>query len=276
MDIIRMSLLSAVGGGGSGAQIGTKSVTANGTYQAVDDNLDGWRTFTVAVPLTSLEVLANGVYTADSGGYNVVDVKVKTWEEEYQEALEDLEDMTEQRDEYSKCCGQVARLLGTDANCDSMKKKIIQDIVPTYPAPTDPAADVTSASENTPVVYAEVSGNYVYVYNSTWSEWTYQGPSIFTSAHMMSRQTIYRDVYDTDGNYITTQTSVGDASINCANEPQTAAWCFAQLREELWTGQYPAYQTVESGAGVLHLRLRAANVQGYMYETNWYFGPYTS
>ena len=48
MDIIKASLMAAVMGGG-GANLGTKTITANGTYAASDDSLDGYSEVTVNV-----------------------------------------------------------------------------------------------------------------------------------------------------------------------------------------------------------------------------------
>ena len=49
MELIKASLMAAVMGGG-GANLGTKTITANGTYAASDDSLDGYSEVTVNVP----------------------------------------------------------------------------------------------------------------------------------------------------------------------------------------------------------------------------------
>ena len=79
MDIIKASLMAAVMGGG-GANLGTKSITANGTYQASDDSLDGYSEVTVNVPIptmTSATFTQNGTYTASANtGWNSITVNV--------------------------------------------------------------------------------------------------------------------------------------------------------------------------------------------------------
>lgn len=69
---------------GGGSNLGTKTITANGLYNASDDSLDGYNSVTVAVPMPTfntdvLNVSANGVYNAlTSGldGYSEVNVQV--------------------------------------------------------------------------------------------------------------------------------------------------------------------------------------------------------
>ena len=65
---------------GGGSNLGTKNITANGTYQAQDDNLDGYSAVTVAVTptLQNKTITQNGTYTADSGydGLGTVAVNV--------------------------------------------------------------------------------------------------------------------------------------------------------------------------------------------------------
>ena len=63
--------------------LGTKSITANGTYNASSDNKDGYSQVTVNVPSTppviqSKSITKNGTYTAPSGvdGYSPVTVNV--------------------------------------------------------------------------------------------------------------------------------------------------------------------------------------------------------
>ena len=40
-------------GGGGGADLGTKTITDNGTYSASSDNLDGYSEVTVSIPSAS-------------------------------------------------------------------------------------------------------------------------------------------------------------------------------------------------------------------------------
>lgn len=69
---------------GGGANLGTKTVTSNGIYNAADDSLDGYNSVTVAVPMPTfntdvLNVSANGVYNAVTSGldgYSEVNVQV--------------------------------------------------------------------------------------------------------------------------------------------------------------------------------------------------------
>ncbi|MBP5593519.1 MAG: hypothetical protein J6X75_05085 [Clostridia bacterium] len=70
-------------GGGKSADLGTKTITANDTYLASDDGLDGYSEVTVNVPapapnLQSKIARQNGTVTADSGydGLSSVDVGV--------------------------------------------------------------------------------------------------------------------------------------------------------------------------------------------------------
>lgn len=66
--------------GGGGATLGTKSVTANGTYKAEDDALDGYSQVTVTVPASAVDtgtksITANG-NNQDVVGYAAVNVNV--------------------------------------------------------------------------------------------------------------------------------------------------------------------------------------------------------
>ena len=64
------------------ANIISKSITANGTYNAASDNADGYNPVTVNVPesvIVSKSITANGTYNASSDsadGYNPVTVNV--------------------------------------------------------------------------------------------------------------------------------------------------------------------------------------------------------
>lgn len=69
---------------GGNADLGTKSITSNGIYNAADDSLDGYNSVTVAVPMPTynsdiLNVSVNGTYNAaQSGldGFSEVNVNV--------------------------------------------------------------------------------------------------------------------------------------------------------------------------------------------------------
>ncbi len=65
---------------GGGAVLGTKNITANGTYEAEDDSLDGYSEVTVAVPASAVDsgtksITANG-NNQDVVGYAAVNVNV--------------------------------------------------------------------------------------------------------------------------------------------------------------------------------------------------------
>lgn len=67
--------------GGSSKIIAAKSITANGTYNAVDDNADGYNPVTVNIQLKLAEknIIKNGTYKAaddDVDGYSIVYVDV--------------------------------------------------------------------------------------------------------------------------------------------------------------------------------------------------------
>jgi hypothetical protein len=81
----------------SSAILGHRSFSANGSYRALDDNLDGYSTVVVNVPttsLTSLNVSANGSYVAPSGySYDEITVNVSGTEPDY-DFYEDGIDLT--------------------------------------------------------------------------------------------------------------------------------------------------------------------------------------
>lgn len=68
--------------GGLPSEIGTKAITANGTYAASSDSLDGYSEVSVAVPIPTLgtkTITENGTYSASDdslGGYSSVQVAV--------------------------------------------------------------------------------------------------------------------------------------------------------------------------------------------------------
>lgn len=74
-------LIDAVGGGGGSATLIDKSITADGTYKASDDNADGYKKVVVNVSpnVGTKSITENGTYTASSDeldGYSSVTVNV--------------------------------------------------------------------------------------------------------------------------------------------------------------------------------------------------------
>ena len=66
---------------GGAVKLVTKSITANGTYNAASDNADGYSQVSVNVPLTTKSITANGTYNSSSdnaAGYSQVSVNVRS------------------------------------------------------------------------------------------------------------------------------------------------------------------------------------------------------
>ena len=66
------------GGGGSGTLI-DKTITENGVYNPADDDVDGYKKVTVALPIGTKNISANGTYTASRdnlSGFSTVVVNV--------------------------------------------------------------------------------------------------------------------------------------------------------------------------------------------------------
>lgn len=93
MELIKASLMVAVGGGGSGANIAPKpqQIQRNGTFYARDDNLDGYSEVTVNIDIPTIDETtfsSNGTYTHQgNGGWSPV--KVDVWFE-----VDNLQDAT--------------------------------------------------------------------------------------------------------------------------------------------------------------------------------------
>ena len=81
MDIIKASLMAAVSQGG-GANLGTKTITANGTYTAQTDGYDGYSSVTVDVPqqgggnLGQKIIEQDGIYRASDDGLDGYDIVI--------------------------------------------------------------------------------------------------------------------------------------------------------------------------------------------------------
>lgn len=113
--------------GGGGGNVGPKSVTANGTYSAFNDGLDGYDVVTVSVEPEEVEFTENGRYTAQNdGGYSPVIVSVETYEEELAAALEKIDELEEEIEDCEEKCDTVV--------------DTIKDLNPSwdYPDPLDP------------------------------------------------------------------------------------------------------------------------------------------
>ena len=103
----------------AGGETGAKTITANGVYNASDDDLDGYDPVTVAVPIESATFTNNGTYTAQNGGYSPVIVDVDTYEDEYQALLQ--------------CSQQVAAAVGAitgtvPQDCSEILDAVTNDI----------------------------------------------------------------------------------------------------------------------------------------------------
>ena len=87
----------------------TKTITDNGTYKAKDEPVgqdekkyDGYSEVTVNLALGTKTIVSNDTYPASSDslkGYSSVTVNVPTYEQEYQDALDRIEELEEQLDE---------------------------------------------------------------------------------------------------------------------------------------------------------------------------------
>ena len=86
-DLFDMAVAAKLAGGSGGGEavLKTKTVTANGVYNASSDHADGYSSVTVAVPtpappvLTTKSITENGTYTAagdNADGYSSVTVAV--------------------------------------------------------------------------------------------------------------------------------------------------------------------------------------------------------
>ena len=63
MRLYDLLIQKKIGGGGSSARLDSKSITANGTYAASADNLDGYSSVTVNVPDTAAALLGKTITT---------------------------------------------------------------------------------------------------------------------------------------------------------------------------------------------------------------------
>lgn len=75
--------IESISGGGGGSSLGTKSITANGTYNASSDSLDGYSQVTVNVPqgvtptgTKQISITENGTTTEDVTNYASAEISV--------------------------------------------------------------------------------------------------------------------------------------------------------------------------------------------------------
>jgi hypothetical protein len=195
MELIKASLMAAAMQGGGGGNLGSLSVTENGTYtpQSTGQSVDGWNSVAVSVPISLLTVNANGTYTATSGGYSPVTVDVPTYYEEWQEALEDLQEM-------QQCCADVADMLGTEAGCSNIKQAIAELIIGSYPStddiPTDPEQEVGR--------YVSISSNGYAIIDTSWDGWYFVRGGWHRGGAYYNTKTVVMKKYNMSGELLST------------------------------------------------------------------------
>ena len=204
MEIIKASLIAAAMQGGGGANLGSLSVTANGTYtpQSTGQSVDGWNSVAVSVPISPLTVNANGTYTAASGGYSPVTVEVPTYEVEYQQALQDLEEAQEALEEMEECCNDVADMLGTEAGCSNIKQAIAELIIGSYPSTDDIPAD----PEQEVGRYVSISSNGYAIIDTSWDGWYFVRGGWQTAGAYYNTKTVVMKKYNMSGELLSATT----------------------------------------------------------------------
>lgn len=97
---IMIGALLAESSGSTKANIKALTITTNGTYNAEDDNVDGYSPIyaNVSATVESLTVTANGTYNAPDGvdGYDPVIVDVPGYDEGYEDAKDKYEEIIKQ------------------------------------------------------------------------------------------------------------------------------------------------------------------------------------
>lgn len=204
-----------------------KTVTENGSYTA-DSGYDGLGTVTVAVsvPISPLTVNANGTYTAASGGYSPVTVDVPTYYDEWQEALEDLQEM-------QQCCADVADMLGTEAGCSNIKQAVAELIISSYPS-TD---DLIGADEPETGRYVSISSNGYAVIDTSWGEWYFVQGGYQRAGAYFNTKTVIMKKYNMSGELLSTITRTLTVNLNVTQggltPPPDPQWSDAQKYEYL-------------------------------------------
>ena len=119
----------------------TKTITDNGTYKAKDEPVgqdekkyDGYSEVTVNLALGSKTIVSNDTYPASADslkGYSSVTVNVPTYEQEYQDALDRIEELEEQLDEmvdgFEEKVDHLYQLTGVKATNFAELDKLIDE-----------------------------------------------------------------------------------------------------------------------------------------------------
>jgi hypothetical protein len=266
MELIKASLMAAAMQGGGGGNLGSLSVTENGTYtpQSTGQSVDGWNSVAVSVPISPLTVNANGTYTATNGGYSPVTVDVPTYEQEYQE--------------MQQCCSDVAAILQVDPTsegcCDRVKQRVLNIVT----GSSSPIADVdnydpANATENLPMTYFTQdieSGNWV-MFGVEWGTWT--SVQSYASFWQSNRPMIIVTKYNAATGEITTSRTefAYDYEANqkyipsgSGYEPKSATECFQEVSDN------NAFYCVLEGTRI-HAGLHCWNHQGWPINQDLYF-----
>jgi hypothetical protein len=212
-----------------------KTITENGSYTA-DSGYDGLGTVTVAVsvPISPLTVNANGTYTATSGGYSPVTVDVPTYEQEYQEALEQLQEM-------QQCCADVADMLGTEAGCSNIKQAVAELIIGSYPStddiPTDPEQEVGR--------YVSISSNGYAIIDTSWDGWYFVQGGWHRGGAYYNTKTVVMKKYNMSGELLSTTKRTLPVWVNTDNggydPPPDPGWSDGYKFEQLQNTSYRHY-----------------------------------
>ena len=121
----------------------TKTITDNGTYKAKDEPVgqdekkyDGYSEVTVNLALGTKTIVSNDTYPASADslkGYSSVTVNVPTYEQEYQDALDRIEELEEQLDEmvdgFEEKVDHLYQLTGVKATTFAELDNLIDEAV---------------------------------------------------------------------------------------------------------------------------------------------------
>lgn len=268
MELIKASLIAAAMQGGGGGNLGSLSVTENGTYtpQSTGQSVDGWNSVAVSVPISPLTVNANGEYTATSGGYSPVTVNVPTYEQEYQE--------------MQQCCSDVAAILQVDPTsegcCDRVKQRALDIVTSSSPPIADvDNYDTANAVENLPTTYFTKdieSGNWVmfgvewgtWIENAQWGDyWQSNRPTVVVTKYNAATDEITTSRL-TFANYYEANQAFYPSGGEEKYEPKSAAGCFQEVSDN------NAFYCVLEGT-TIHAGLHCWQHRGWPINEDHYF-----